>query len=130
MALPQCPQCAGPNLGPAHPAGILSIRHTLTCNIGQAEDTTAAADKERTHLLGRPRFTRRTTPAERVLLTAAGYQPDEGSPWADESPGTLVEVRWATPGIRHRAFPTLVAPEPPPVRPTTPQVRQRRPTAW
>lgn len=103
-----CPTCSGQQL-PGHPAGMLLIRHELTCSLLAAEDPTHVADADRAvYLRGAP-FIRQSTTAERELLGANGFQQQidgAAAPIAD-SLRTLVQVRIPTGSIVERSWPEL-----------------------
>lgn len=89
------------------PRWPLGFRSQLRQDLQAAEDATAAADHDRAHGAG-PRFTRPSTEAERVLLTALSYTDWQGDP---PSASTMTKVQFLG-GIRMRTWPTLTAPAP------------------
>ena len=91
------PQLARAALG-TDPRGRL-VFEDLPSALQNAEDSTQAADKERTNPRGRV-FERPATDTERALLDHLGYA----------VPDVLVTVvKWLTPGCRHRSWPQLEA---------------------
>lgn len=92
----QCPECSGPRLV-RHPAGPCVFRHTPGCAIGAAQDSTQHADHARLREAGRGgagRFIRATTPAESILLAAAGVSAPPGVCTVRVGPGSLVARTW------------------------------------
>jgi hypothetical protein len=85
---PLCPVCSGPWLY------NWTVRHTLTCTLGLAEDATHAADVDRLayRLTG---YERPSTPAELALAAVLGW-----SAMAGRAP--MTSVRSVTRSIVHR----------------------------
>lgn len=131
-----CPHCAGP-WWPWDIRGPLTFQHTYGCPIDAAEIQTQAADLDRG-----PSFFRRATDTEKALLEHLGYAPTQGSPLADQDPGTIARIIWIGPA-RRRTFPGLKIPEGtplphpdepwPPPRPAPPTAGpgpEMHPTIW
>lgn len=89
-----CPACGGTHL-PAHPAGLITFRHTTGCAIQHADDQRLVSD-----------FTdavkhREATETERFLLAHLGY---EIPTRLDTEIGVIAGV------IVHRSWPDLTPP--------------------
>lgn len=86
-----------------HPEGWLAFdHHPDQCTLRPFEDSTRAADAERSVDYCLTWFRRAATPTELVLLAAVGY--------VVPPTGTDTVVTLLTPGIRRRTWPDLAAP--------------------
>lgn len=95
MTSTNCPECAGP-WWPAHPAGVLTFQHQITCTILVAEDTTRAADRTR------PDSRRPATPTEKALLGHLG--------WTDITADLQTHLQHVTRSVVRRDFPDATPP--------------------
>ncbi|MDV8000758.1 hypothetical protein [Rhodococcus sp. IEGM 1408] len=107
------PNTLPPRHDDGDPRGVLCFQAPLPRELQNAEDSTQAADRERTYGLG-TRFTRPATTTEVELLTALGFVDYRGEPPTAE---TMTTVSWVTTGVRRRTWPGLSVPEPTPAPP-------------
>lgn len=94
-----------PTHGPGDPRGVLTFAAPLPEPWQTLEDSTQAADFDRSWSLGR-RFHRPATTTEIELLTALGYRDYRGDPPAA---GLMTRLH-VTGGIRTRTWPDLTIP--------------------
>lgn len=107
-AVPACPACSGPLIA-GHPEGMVFDHHPEGCTLRPFEDSTRAADFDRTEY---GRFSRPTSPTEQVLLGALGYVITPGE--------VTATVTFPAAAIRCRTFTGMRPTEPPPTpAPTT-----------
>ena len=97
-----------PTFGPGDPRGVLTFVRPIPEPWQTLEDSTQAADFDRSWSLGR-RFHRPATATEVELLTALGYVDGRGDP---PGPSTMTAV-YVTGGIRTRTWPDLYEPTTP-----------------
>lgn len=97
-----------PRLAEGDPRGPLTFTRPLPEPWQTLEDSTQAADFDRSWSLGR-RFHRPSTATEIELLTALGYVDDRGDA---PGPSTMTAV-YVTGGIRTRSWPDLYEPTTP-----------------
>ncbi len=86
----QCPDCGGHPMA-GHPAGLLELSHTITCNLLVAEDATRNADWER----GSWAFSRPATATELQLIGALGLLPPTSG---------QIDVTHLTNAVRRRSW--------------------------